>query len=107
MLWFFGLHGTNILGPVIDSIYLPLIEENQRIFSTGVSAYDVPYIITKPFFDAYVFTGGSGTTLALIIAIFFVSYSKHYRTIGKLSAPAGAFNINEPVLFGLPIVLNL
>lgn len=106
LLWFFGLHGTNILGPVIESIYLPLIEENIMQFSQGVSAFDVPYIVTKPFLDAYVFMGGSGTTLALIAAIFLVSASKHYRTIGKLSAPAGVFNINEPVLFGLPIVLN-
>jgi cellobiose PTS system EIIC component len=106
LLWFFGLHGTNILGPIIDSIYLPLIEENQSLFSSGMSANDVPYIVTKPFFDSYVFMGGSGTTLALIAAIFLVVKSKHYRTVGKLSAPAGVFNINEPVLFGLPIVLN-
>lgn len=106
LLWFFGLHGTNILGPIIDSIYLPLLEENIRLFAEGTSASDVPYIVTKPFLDAYVFMGGSGTTLALIAAIFLVNASKHYRTIGKLSAPAGVFNINEPVLFGLPVVLN-
>ncbi|WP_209020957.1 PTS cellobiose transporter subunit IIC [Evansella clarkii] len=106
LLWFFGLHGTNILGPVIESIYLPLLEQNIQAYAQGVSAYDVPYIVTKPFLDAYVFMGGSGATLALIAAIFLVAASKHYRTIGKLSAPAGAFNINEPVLFGLPIVLN-
>ncbi|SDY00299.1 PTS system, cellobiose-specific IIC component [Evansella caseinilytica] len=106
LLWFFGLHGTNILGPVIDSIYLPLLEENISLFAQGTSAVDVPYIVTKPFLDAYVFMGGTGTTLALIAAIFLVSASKHYRTIGKLSAPAGIFNINEPVMFGLPVVLN-
>ncbi|MCR6095096.1 PTS sugar transporter subunit IIC [Salipaludibacillus agaradhaerens] len=106
LLWFFGLHGTNILGPIIESIYLPLLEVNIQQFAEGVSAHDVPYIVTKPFLDAFVFMGGSGTTLALIAGIFLVSASKHYRTIGKLSAPAGAFNINEPVLFGLPIVLN-
>ncbi|AOM84417.1 PTS cellobiose transporter subunit IIC [Salisediminibacterium beveridgei] len=106
LLWFFGLHGTNILGPVIESIYLPLLEVNIQQFASGVSAYDVPYIITKPFLDAYVFMGGSGTTLALIFAIFLVAKTKHYRAIGKIAAPAGGFNINEPVLFGLPVVLN-
>ncbi|WP_282033238.1 PTS cellobiose transporter subunit IIC [Metabacillus indicus] len=106
LLWFFGLHGTNILGPIIESIYLPLIEKNQSLFSAGTSAYDVPYIITKPFFDSYVFLGGSGATLALILAIFITVKSAHYRSVAKLSAPAGLFNINEPVLFGLPIVLN-
>ncbi|WP_078411889.1 PTS cellobiose transporter subunit IIC [Priestia abyssalis] len=106
LLWFFGLHGTNILGPIMDSIYLPLIEKNQSLFSAGTSAFDVPYIVTKPFFDSYVFMGGSGTTLSLILAIFIVVKSAHYRSVAKLSAPAGLFNINEPVLFGLPIVLN-
>ncbi|UTE77391.1 PTS cellobiose transporter subunit IIC [Rossellomorea sp. KS-H15a] len=105
-LWFFGLHGTNILGPIIEPIYLPLIEKNQQLFAAGTSAFDVPYIVTKPFFDAYVYMGGSGTTIALIIAIFLVVKTKHYRTVGKLSAAPGIFNINEPVIFGLPIVLN-
>ncbi|KGX86861.1 PTS cellobiose transporter subunit IIC [Pontibacillus litoralis] len=106
VLWFFGLHGTNILGPIMESIYLPLIEENQALFASGVSAHEVPYIVTKPFFDAYVFMGGSGATLALIFAIFLVVKAKHYRTVGKLSLAPGAFNINEPMIFGLPVVLN-
>lgn len=106
LLWFFGLHGTNILGPIIESIYMPLIIKNQELFSAGVSAFDVPHIVTKPFFDSFVFMGGSGTTLALIIAVFIASKSAHYRSISSLSAPAGLFNINEPIMFGLPIVLN-
>ncbi|WP_413374827.1 PTS sugar transporter subunit IIC [Alkalihalobacillus sp. 1P02AB] len=106
LLWFFGLHGSNILGPIIEPLYLPLIMENQAIFNSGISAFDVPYIITKPFFDVFVYMGGIGTTLALLIAILFVAKTKHYRTIGKVSTPVSFFNINEPVLFGLPIVLN-
>lgn len=106
ILWFFGLHGTNILGPIIESIYMPLIIKNQELFSSGVSAFDVPHIVTKPFFDSFVFMGGSGTTLALIIAVFIAAKSAHYRSISSLSAPAGLFNINEPIMFGLPIVLN-
>ncbi|WP_081755942.1 PTS sugar transporter subunit IIC [Paucisalibacillus sp. EB02] len=109
LLWFFGLHGTNILGSVIEPIYLPLIEKNADLFASGMSAFDVPYIVTKPFLDSYVFMGGSGTTIALIVAIFIVvrNEQKHpYREVAKLSAPAGLFNINEPVIFGLPIVLN-
>jgi len=66
----------------------------------------VPYIVTKPFFDSYVFMGGSGTTLALLAGILIAVKSKHYKTIGKVSLAPGLFNINEPVLFGLPIVLN-
>src|SRR5699024_10136205 len=64
---------------------------------------------TKPFLDSFVFLGGTGATLALLIAIFIVvrKEKKHpYRELAKISAPAGIFNINEPIIFGLPIVLN-
>ncbi|MCM3758423.1 PTS sugar transporter subunit IIC [Sporosarcina aquimarina] len=109
LLWFFGLHGTNIIGSVMEPLYLPLIQKNLELFSSGVSAYDVPYTVTKPFLDSFVFMGGSGTTIALIAAIFIVirrEKNHPYREVGKLSAPASLFNINEPVIFGLPIVLN-
>ena len=109
LLWFFGLHGTNILGAIIEPIYVPLVIENADLFNAGTSAFDVPYIVTKPFLDSFVFLGGSGATIALIIAIFIVirREKKHpYREVAKISAPAGLFNINEPVIFGLPIVLN-
>lgn len=109
ILWFFGLHGTNILGAVIEPLYLPLIQENIELWKNGMSAFDVPNIITKPFLDTYVFMGGAGTTVSLIIAIFIAvrAEKKHpYREVAKFSTPAGLFNINEPIIFGLPIVLN-
>jgi len=109
LLWFFGLHGTNILGSVTNPIFLPLIEENASLFADGVSAFDVPNIVSQPFFDSFVQMGGSGITLALLIAIFIVVRQdrKHpYKEVAKFSAPAAIFNINEPVIFGLPIVLN-
>lgn len=109
LLWFFGLHGTNIIGSVIEPLYLPLIEENLELFRNGMSAFDVPNLVTKPFLDSFVFMGGSGTTIALLLAIFIVlrKERKHpYNEVAKVAAPAGLFNINEPVIFGLPIVLN-
>lgn len=109
LLWFFGLHGSNIIGAVIEPLYLPLLEKNSSLFKGGMSAFDVPYIVTKPFLDTFVYMGGSGTTISLFIAIFIVvrKAQKHpYREVTKLATPAGLFNINEPVIFGLPIVLN-
>lgn len=109
LLWFFGLHGTNILGAIIEPIYIPLVIENSDLFNAGMSAFEVPNIVTKPFLDSFVFLGGSGATLALLIAIFIVvrKEKKHpYREVAKVSAPPSIFNINEPVIFGLPIVLN-
>ena len=90
-------------------MYLPLIEQNLAAFQAGTSAFDVPYTVTKPFLDAFVFMGGSGTTFALLLAIFIVVRKQRnhpYHQVAKLSTPAGLFNINEPVIFGLPIVLN-
>ncbi|GAB2532633.1 PTS sugar transporter subunit IIC [Gracilibacillus alcaliphilus] len=109
VLWFFGLHGTNITGAITEPIYISLVEENLRLFGMGMSAYDVPNIVTKPFLDAFVFMGGAGTTIALLAAVFIVirTQKNHpYRQVAKLSAPGSMFNINEPVIFGLPIVLN-
>lgn len=103
-LWTFGIHGANIIDPFMQTINLPAIDANVAALTAGEAA---PYIINKPFFDAFVNMGGSGTTIALIIAIFLIARkNKQYRTVGNLSAAPGLFNINEPLLFGLPIVLN-
>lgn len=102
--WTFGIHGANIIDPFMQTINLDAIAKNVEAIEAGQVA---PYIINKPFFDAFVNMGGSGTTIALIIAIFIVSRkNKQYSTVGKLSAAPGIFNINEPLIFGLPIVLN-
>ena len=106
-LWFFGLHGSNIIGGVVEPILLPLLTKNMELVDAGVSQYsDQLHIVTKPFLDAFVYLGGAGTTLALLIAILAVSKKKQLREIGKLGAGPGIFNINEPVIFGLPLVLN-
>ncbi|MEC1178280.1 PTS sugar transporter subunit IIC [Metasolibacillus meyeri] len=103
-VWTFGIHGANIIDPFMQTINLDAIAKNVEALEAGQVA---PYIINKPFFDAFVNMGGSGTTIALIIAIFIVArQNKQYSTVGKLSAAPGLFNINEPLLFGLPIVLN-
>jgi len=104
VLWFFGLHGSNILEPIMQTVYLPAIEANAKAFAAG---QEIPYIVTKPFFDAFMYLGGTGATLALIIAVFIAGRKhKHYRNISGLGAAPSLFNINEPILFGFPIVLN-
>ena len=106
LFWFFGLHGHNVLGPVLDGIYLPALFENTAAYEASRSVEHLPYIWTRGSFDAYAQMGGSGVTIALIIAIFIFSKRKEYRTVAQLSAPMGVFNINEPVTFGIPMVLN-
>ena len=106
VLWFFGLHGPNIVGGIIEPLYLPALEKNIKLFQDGTSAFDVPNIVTKPFFDTFVYLGGSGATLACLVVVLIVAKSAQLRGVSRLSIGPGAFNINEPVIFGTPIVLN-
>lgn len=104
VLWFFGIHGANIFEPIMQSIYLPALAENYDAILAGKEA---PHLVTKAFFDSFVHLGGSGATLGLLIAIFIVvRRRKEYREVAKLSLPMGIFQINESVMYGLPIVLN-
>lgn len=104
ILWFFGLHGGNILGPFMETINAPAIDANVTALAAGETA---PFLINKPFMTAFVHIGGAGTTVALLIAIFIVGRkAKALYTLGKLSAPGIMFNVNEPLVFGIPTVLN-
>ncbi|MFI3116219.1 MAG: PTS transporter subunit EIIC [Clostridia bacterium] len=103
IFWFFGLHGSNVLAPIIDGIYRTALYENTAAFNNGT---EFEYIWTRGSFDAFVWMGGAGCTLALIVALFIFSKREDQKTIAKLSAPMGIFNINEPIVFGLPLVLN-
>lgn len=106
LLWFFGLHGHNVLAPVMDGVYLTALTRNIEVFTNTQSTANLPYLWTRGSFDAFCQMGGSGITLGLLIAIFIFSKRDDQKAIAKLSLPMGVFNINEPVIFGMPIVLN-
>lgn len=106
LFWFFGLHGHNVLAPVMEGIYSVALNENTAVYTATQSTADLPWLWTRGSFDAYAQMGGSGVTLALIIAIFLFSKREEYKVVAKLSAPMGVFNINEPMIFGIPMVLN-
>ncbi|MGT2756995.1 PTS sugar transporter subunit IIC [Streptococcus ovuberis] len=106
LFWFFGLHGHNVLAPIMDGVYGPALLENTTVYEATKDVTQLPWLWTRGSFDAYAQMGGSGVTIALIIAIFIFSKRKEYRTVAKLSAPMGVFNINEPITFGIPMVLN-
>lgn len=103
LLWGFGLHGAFILSPITEPTLLTAIQENMDAYNSGL---DIPNIVTKPFLDAFAFSGGGGFTIGLVIAILIFSRRQDYRSIGKLSLVPSIFNINEPLMFGLPVVLN-
>lgn len=104
ILWFFGLHGQIIVNSVLDPIWNSLSLENYEAF---VKNLPLENIVTKQFIETYtVGIGGTGMTLAVIIGIFIIAKSKQLKQVAKIAAPAGIFNVNEPVIFGLPIVMN-
>lgn len=103
LLWGFGIHSAYIIGPIIEPIYLVNLTANAELISKGAAASS---ILTKPFTDSLMFMGGAGNMIALIIAIFIVSKRKDYRDIAKLGFAPALFNISEPIMFGLPVVMN-
>ena len=103
--WILGIHGPAILGPVIRPFWDMSIAENMDAFASGVSANALPNIFTEQFIQWFVWIGGSGATLALV-CLFLMSKSEYLKSLGKLSFLPGLFNINEPIIFGAPIVMN-
>lgn len=103
IFWFFGLNGLAILSPILDSIWLTAQNVNVIAAKNG----KVPHFLwVRGSFDAFAWFGGAGGTLVLIIAILLFSKRSDYRTIAKVALAPGIFNINDPIIFGLPIVLN-
>jgi len=103
--WVLGIHGPAIMGPVIRPFWDMSIAENIEAFADGVPADQLPNLFTEQFLQWFVWIGGAGGTLALV-TLFLFSKSEYLKSLGKLSFLPGLFNINEPVIFGAPIVMN-
>ncbi|MFJ7726949.1 PTS sugar transporter subunit IIC [Neobacillus sp. NPDC097160] len=103
--WILGLHGPNILGGITTPLMTKLGQENVNMYAQGVKDLGEYNVLAGSFLDAFVYLGGSGATLGLIIAMF-IAGRKRNKQILALGTPPGIFQINEPILFGLPIVLN-
>lgn len=103
--WVLGIHGPAIMGPVIRPFWDMSIAENIEAFLDGVPADQLPNLFTEQFLQWFVWIGGAGGTLALV-TLFLFSKSEYLKSLGKLSFLPGLFNINEPVIFGAPIVMN-
>ena len=102
-LWFFGLHGQNIVASVTSPPMLAAIQQNMAAFAAHKA---VPNIVTNPWLGMYTLFGGTGAILPFLIAIFIVSKRKDYRDVAKLGLLPSFFNVSEPIMFGLPVVMN-
>ncbi|MCI1891109.1 MAG: PTS transporter subunit EIIC [Schleiferilactobacillus harbinensis] len=105
LFWLFGVHGAVSSTPVYPYWYKNLYA-NMDAVTHGATAATVPHFMTEQFFQFFVYIGGSGAILALCILLAFASKSSMGRTLGKVVIIPSIFNINEPIIFGLPIVLN-
>lgn len=103
LLWSAGLHGSNIVSGVMAPIWLNATGENMEAFKAGK---ELPNIITQQFLDVFVNIGGSGATFGLVLVMLIWAKSQQMKQLGKLSAGPGVFMINEPIIFGMPIVMN-
>ncbi|MCA5012082.1 MULTISPECIES: PTS sugar transporter subunit IIC [unclassified Enterococcus] len=107
LLFSIGIHGPNTLNAVRSAIFTEQDLANLDFVNQGGSLWDVPYKETWGILnDMFANMGGTGMTMGLIIAIFIASKRPEQREIAKMSLVPGIFQINEPIIFGLPIVLN-
>lgn len=101
--WFFGINGSSVVGAVFNPVLRALSVENLQAFKDG---HEIPNIITGQFQDMFATFGGAGSTLSLIVVMVLFCKSQRIKKLSQLSLIPGIFGINEPVIFGLPIVLN-
>ena len=117
-LWWFGVHGATVVGSVAEPIAQANMLENQAIFESltaqGMSRAEAiaamgangGHIFTETFKTCFQAITGSGITMGLVIYMLFFAKSQQFKQVGKLGFGSGIFNINEPILFGTPIVMN-
>lgn len=108
ILFWAGIHGPNIIMGVMSPLLTANSLDNQAIVDSGMSLTidNGAKIMTPQMIDIFIKFGGTGLTLGLIIASLMAARSKQLKEISKLSLVPGIFNINEPMIFGLPIVYN-
>lgn len=108
LLWIVGIHGPNTLSALRSVLFTEQVNANLAYVASHGSAWGCPYpIFFQGINDAFGNTGGSGATLGLIIAMFIAGRkNKGEFSICKMAIGPGLFNINEPIMFGLPIVMN-
>lgn len=103
IFWFFGINGPAVANSVFGPITKVLTMENLDAHQAG---HALPNIFTDPFSNFFTNFGGGGSTLSLVIVMILFCRSERIKQLGKLAIVPGIFGINEPIIFGLPIVLN-
>ena len=103
--WWFGIHDTCITGPM-KAFWYTALAANITAYASGTASTELPYIMTFPFWFMFLMIGGSGATFGLCLLLLFGCKSKQLKMVGKLGIVPAFFNINEPIIFGVPLMLN-
>lgn len=103
-LWLMGIHQSVIFSSILEPLLIVNMTQNMVAYAAGEA---IPNIINATMVPAFGMMGGSGSTICLILATFLVSRNKAARSVSKMAVAPGIFNINEPVIFGYPIVYNI
>lgn len=112
LFWFVGIHGGNVVNTAMSPIWLMQTDANRVLNQAGhLDLAHGGHIITQPFIDNFVYMGGGGATIGLVLCIGYLVWrkraSKQSEVLAPLTIVPGLFNINEPTMFGLPVVMNL
>lgn len=103
LLWVFGIHGNDVLEPVSQNLFEAAMDINVELVANGQAATE---IFTKTFYDAFTLMGGCGNTISLLIAILLFSKRRTNKKLTKFAVVPMLFNVNEILVFGMPIVFN-
>lgn len=107
IFWFFGIHGGNVMDSIMVSAFGENLIHNASQYALNHDAFNEQLdIISKGFLDTFVFMGGAGTSLCIIIAVLIIARSRYMRSIAKMGGVFALFNMNEIILFGFPVILN-
>lgn len=101
--WSFGIHGVSVVGSVARPVWEVYFLNNGEAAAAGEA---LPHVAPEPLYQWFIWIGGSGATLGLVLAMLVFARSKYLKNISRTAIVPSIFNINEPVIFGVPIVLN-
>lgn len=103
IVWIFGIHGMIIATPILYPFWYENLNANINAAASGSA---IPHFMTEQFFQWFVWIGGAGATLSLAFLMAFLGKSDFCKKMGRFTFIPGIFNINEPLIFGVPIVMN-
>lgn len=107
-LWVFGVHGSTVVGGIMGGLLRANGLANQAILDSGLelTVANGGHIVTQQFYDQFINVTGAGITIGLVLYMVAFAKSKQLKTLGKLELVPAIFGINEPILFGIPVVMN-